>query len=61
MLFWIVEDFLWFVMNPAFGLARFGPASIPWHIHWLWFAPTDYWTSLLLASGLFIYSQRKKR
>jgi hypothetical protein len=35
MLFWIVEDFLWFVLNPAFGLARFYPAAIPWHKHWL--------------------------
>jgi hypothetical protein len=43
MLFWIVEDFLWFVLNPAFGLARFHPTAIPWHKHWLWLAPADYW------------------
>ena len=28
MVFWIVEDFLWFVLNPAFGLARFKPVDI---------------------------------
>ncbi|MFZ6844140.1 hypothetical protein [Undibacterium sp. RuTC16W] len=56
MSFWIVEDFLWFVLNPAFGLAHFDPAYIPWHKHWFWFAPTDYWTFLTLACGLFWFS-----
>ncbi|MBC7416115.1 MAG: hypothetical protein H7327_14400 [Herminiimonas sp.] len=44
MVFWISEDFLWFVMNPAFGIARFNPANVPWHKHWIGAAPTDYWT-----------------
>lgn len=43
MLFWIGEDFLWFALNPAYGLARFHAAAIPWHKHWLWLAPVDYW------------------
>lgn len=43
MLFWIVEDFLWFLLNPAYGLARFHAEAIPWHKHWLWLAPADYW------------------
>lgn len=43
MLFWITEDLLWFVLNPAYGLVRFNPAEIPWHKHWLWAAPVDYW------------------
>jgi hypothetical protein len=42
-LFWVWEDFLWFVLNPAFGIARFAPEFVPWHHHWLWGAPTDYW------------------
>jgi hypothetical protein len=52
MTFWITEDFLWFVLNPAFGLARFQPATVPWHHHWLMGAPTDYWVSLALAALL---------
>lgn len=43
MLFWIVEDFLWFMLNPVYGLARFHMDAIPWHKHWLWLAPVDYW------------------
>jgi hypothetical protein len=42
MLFWIIEDFLWFALNPAYGLARFAPSFIPWHKHWLWGVPIDY-------------------
>ena len=58
MLFWISEDFLWFVFNPAYGLDRFDPQHIPWHIHWFWFAPTDYWVSLGSTVLLFWISFR---
>jgi hypothetical protein len=43
MLFWIAEDFFWFVFNPAYGLARFNASDIPWHKHWWGIAPADYW------------------
>ena len=61
MLFWITEDFLWFVLNPAYGVARFAPVFVPWHKHWLGPAPTDYWVSLLVAAILFWYSWRRKQ
>ena len=60
MVFWIVEDFLWFVFNPAYGLARFNPADVPWHKHWLLFAPTDYWISLAAAALLLAWSYKEK-
>jgi hypothetical protein len=41
MLFWIIEDFLWFVLNPAFGIDKFSPTLIPWHKHWWLGMPTD--------------------
>jgi len=43
-LFWIIEDWLWFVMNPAYGLVRFSPRFVPWHKSWIGPMPTDYWT-----------------
>lgn len=43
-LFWIIEDYLWFILNPAFGAARFLPEFVPWHKHWLLGMPTDYVT-----------------
>jgi hypothetical protein len=54
--FWIIEDFLWFVLNPAYGWANFNPAHVPWHKHWLAGAPTDYWTFLGTAAVLLALS-----
>jgi hypothetical protein len=59
-LFWIAEDFLWFIMNPAYGLARFDPAQVPWHPHWWLGAPIDYWIGLLIAAALFVFSARER-
>jgi hypothetical protein len=60
MLFWIVEDFLWFVINPAYGLARFSATAVPWHKHWLWLAPADYWIYMFVAVMLLWFSCRKR-
>ena len=60
MLFWIIEDFLWFVCNPAFGLARFTPSFIPWHKHWLCGMPTDYITFTLVGLALLAWSYATK-
>lgn len=42
-LFWIVEDFLWFVLNKGFGIRKFHKKHIPWHKRWFLFLPCDYW------------------
>lgn len=59
MAFWLIEDFLWFVLNPAFGLARFDPRHVPWHKHWIAFAPTDYWTMSVATCVLFFVSRQR--
>nr|WP_221195604.1 hypothetical protein [Luteibacter sp. Sphag1AF] len=56
MVFWVTEDFLWFVLNPAFGLSRFDPSHVPWHKHWCGVAPTDYWVYGALGLVLFVVS-----
>jgi hypothetical protein len=56
MIFWIAEDFLWFVLNPAFGLARFSQDQIPWHKHWMLGMPSDYLTYMLLGGLLLAWS-----
>jgi hypothetical protein len=53
MVFWIIEDFLWFALNPAFGPARFKPDFIPWHKVWVLGIPADYWV-FAAAGGLLI-------
>jgi hypothetical protein len=57
--FWIVEDFLWFVLNPAYGLRRFRRETVAWHPRWLLGAPLDYWVfgavAIILLGGSFRY------
>ena len=59
MVFWTTEDFLWFVCNPAYGLARFNPVGVAWHKHWIAFAPADYWFALVAAVGLLWLANRR--
>lgn len=59
MLFWISEDFLWFVMNPAFGIARFSPAFVPWHKQWFLGMPTDYMVFTIVGVTLLWWSFRE--
>jgi hypothetical protein len=58
-LFWVLEDFLWFVLNPAFGLKRFRPKHIWWHAPtWWWIMPRDYWIFTPIAVLLYVFSCR---
>jgi hypothetical protein len=59
MLFWILEDALWFILNPAFGFARLTPAFVPWHKHWLCGMPADYATFSVIGSLLLWASFRR--
>lgn len=52
MLFWIAEDFLWFLANPAYGLSRLAPQFVPWHKNWLCGWPSDYFT--FTAAGILL-------
>ena len=58
--FWVIEDFLWFVLNPHFGLRRFKPRHIAWHRHaWWWIAPRDYWIASALGLVLYYFSRHE--
>ena len=57
LLFWVLEDFLWFVLNPAYGLRRFRREAIWWHAeNWWGFMPRDYWIFTPLAVALLAVS-----
>ncbi len=58
MLFWVSEDFLSYVFNPAFGIPRFRPTHAGWHKHWVFGAPVEYWTFGPLGLGLLWLSYR---
>lgn len=57
-LFWVVEDFLWFVFNPAYGLKSFRREAIWWHApNWWGFMPRDYWIFTPAAVFLYVLSR----
>ncbi len=62
MLFWIIEDVLWFILNPAFGWAALHPGPVGqagcawWHIHWFLGLPSDYWVFSVVGSLLLWWS-----
>jgi hypothetical protein len=54
-LFWILEDFLWFICNRDYGLKGFTPQRIRWHRDaWWWIAPRDYWLGTPLGIALYL-------
>jgi hypothetical protein len=52
LLFWIIEDFLWFVLNPHFGWSKYKEGSIWWHKRWFLKLPLDYWVLTLMGALL---------
>jgi hypothetical protein len=60
MLFWVIEDALWFILNPTFGWDKFSPAHASWHKHWWNGMPVDYWISTVIGTVLFVGSYRIK-
>jgi len=53
--FWLfIEDFLWFILNPHFGLKKFKSEHIWWHDKWLIGAPADYYTALIVSFLLYL-------
>ncbi len=50
--FWILEDALWFLLNPYWGWRKFRPSDAMWHKRWLWWLPLDYWVFGVVAAGL---------
>jgi len=56
-LFWVLEDFLWFLLNPAFGLKRFRREHVWWHAKtWWWIMPRDYWVFIPVGLALYRFS-----
>lgn len=48
-----VEDFLWFVFNPYYGIKKFKKGEIPWHTNWFLGVPQNYWINLPI--GIILY------
>ncbi len=56
-LFWSFEDFLWFVLNPVFGIKNFKKEKIWWHKdHWWLIAPLEYFVFIPIGIILYLIS-----
>ena len=54
LLFWVLEDMLWFVLNPHYGWKKFTKENVPWHKRWALGVPADYWAAGALAILLLV-------
>lgn len=53
-IFIVLWDYLWFVLNPHYPLARFKKEHIWWHKKWLLGAPVDYYGGVILSGLIFL-------
>lgn len=59
MLFWVVEDFVWFMINPHFGWQKYRRQDIVWHRRWFWILPADHWGMIVMGVALLAWSHYK--
>lgn len=49
----VVWDYLWFVLNPAYTVRRFGRGRVWWfEVPWIWRFPLDYYVGIGLSIAL---------
>ncbi len=53
----LVEDFLWFTLNPYYRLKNFKKGKIWWHKRWWGPVPAMYWFLFLLAATLIWFGR----
>lgn len=59
LLFWVLEDFLWFMVNPHYGWRRYHARAIEWHPDWFWGLPVDHWGMLAISFLLLAWCHYK--
>lgn len=62
LILFVIEDFLWFVLNPDYGLKKFKKEEIPWHVEWVRIGknvevPSFYIHFVLIGLVLIVLSQ----
>jgi hypothetical protein len=50
----ICWDFLWFILNPAFGWSKFDAVHIWWHMRWIGPFPTDYYGGIATVAFIAV-------
>jgi hypothetical protein len=52
-----LEDFLWFVLNPYYGIKSFRKGKIWWHKQWWGPVPALYWFLLIIVIVLIYFGR----
>ena len=55
--FILVEDFLWFVLNPSYTLKNYKKEKIPWHKEWIMGIPKNYYFGFIAVLLILIFSK----
>ena len=50
-----LEDLLWFMLNPAYGIKKFRKGQIWWHKNWWGPFPSFFWILLIIASVVIYF------
>lgn len=53
-LYFVMEDFLFFIVNPHYTLKNFCKGKIEWHQRWFWGLPISYWWAIIIGIALLI-------
>lgn len=53
----LLEDFLWFVLNPHYGVKNFRRGKIWWHKSWWGPVPSLYWILLVVVVVLVYFGR----
>ena len=51
-LYFVIEDFMFFVVNPHYPLKNFKRGKIEWHRRWFCKLPVSYWWGIII--GVFL-------
>jgi hypothetical protein len=52
--YWVLEDFLFFIVNPHYRFKNFKKGKISWHKRWFLGLPTSYWWGMIIGITLLI-------
>jgi len=53
-IYFVLEDILWFIVNPHYTIKRFLQRKIEWHKRWILGLPLTYWVGIIAGVTLII-------
>lgn len=48
-IYWVMEDFVYFLLHPKYRLKNFRKGKISWHKRFWGFLPVSYWSGIILG------------